>query len=793
MRGRLCIVACIWLLLQAAAAGGTPSTPRSEGALTTVVGEVLDARTGVPVAGVNVWFEGTSYGTTTTEEGVFLLRAPLKKKTHMAVSAVGYRRERFAVEPGLSAGIDVALTESDSRLEEVFVVPGSNPALPLMERVRARRHANDLPAAPAAEEDLSVYVSGIEARHLRRRLWKSLEGAMQTAGDSTRMLPLYRRRNRHGTTSEETLMLTAGDWKVLLDDFRQPPDFYHNTVSFCGTPFLSPLAGDGNRYYRYYLADSLQDGGKGYLIHFRTKNPYHATFNGEMLIDSATCALRRIEVAVAPETNVNYLRGLTVRQTYAANGDTSHYILQEARTALLFDVAVKADSSGLFPTLAVVSAARYETASDPQDAAVRPPDRELVPDTAAADLPLLRTVNWLAHIVQTGYIGTGTAVEIGNVTEILHVNPWETVRVGFPLRTNERFSRTVCLEGFAAYGFGDRAWKGAGMVHFRIPAPRWHTLTLRYADEYVRPDAGVMMRMRGENRTWYRDMAFTTGLTEMMYWHESSARHQAVRRREGSLRMENAWTDRVETTLLLAGGREGYGTPTRDYGAQPSFGYASVTAVVRIGWDERTSDLHFRRIRLYGRKPTLYLSGEIGSIHPEGSDNYHLYGRFGVMLRHRADLGFGGRIDWTAEAGILAGKVPYSRLHLFEGNQSYAFDVNRFTLMSYGQYGADRYLQAHAEWNGRGCLLNRIPWVQRLRLRELLILKIAWGTWSDRHVLFADGADLPARLMTPYLEAGAGIGNILRIGNLYAVFRLPPYDAPGTPWWALRFRLQVEP
>ena len=42
----------------------------------------------------------------------------------------------------------------------------------------------------------------------------------------------------------------------------------------------------------------------------------------------------------------------------------------------------------------------------------------------------------------------------------------------------------------------------------------------------------------------------------------------------------------------------------------------------------------------------------------------------------------------------------------------------------------------------------------------------------------------------PYVEVGAGIGNILRIGELYGVFRVTHLDDP-TPWWAIRFRLQL--
>ena len=104
---------------------------------------MYDEQTRRPLPAVNVRFRGTDYGTSTTDEGVFLLRAPLKKKTKMVVSSVGYKKQTFNVSPGMSAGIDVAMQEQTASIGEIFVTPGDNPALPLMARVRALRRLND--------------------------------------------------------------------------------------------------------------------------------------------------------------------------------------------------------------------------------------------------------------------------------------------------------------------------------------------------------------------------------------------------------------------------------------------------------------------------------------------------------------------------------------------------------------------------------------------------------------------------------------------------------------------------
>ena len=86
---------------------------------TTLVGDVYCAETGEPIPNANIYFQGTSVGTTSNAEGSFFLRTNLNKQRILIVSAVGYHKQRFQVEPGIMAGIQVALNEKTSVLEEV--------------------------------------------------------------------------------------------------------------------------------------------------------------------------------------------------------------------------------------------------------------------------------------------------------------------------------------------------------------------------------------------------------------------------------------------------------------------------------------------------------------------------------------------------------------------------------------------------------------------------------------------------------------------------------------------------
>ena len=138
---------------------------------------------------------------------------------------------------------------------------------------------------------------------------------------------------------------------MLLGQMPTTFDFYDNTLPFLSTSMLSPLAASGNAYYQYYLVDSMRVGDeKHYLLHFKTKNPFYTTFNGEMTIDSASYALRSINVSVPAQNSVNYLREFTIRQTFSPNNQ-----LQSEQVQMLLDFAIKApsdtDTTRIFPTL----------------------------------------------------------------------------------------------------------------------------------------------------------------------------------------------------------------------------------------------------------------------------------------------------------------------------------------------------------------------------------------------------------------------------------------------------------
>ena len=767
---------------------------------TIVVGEVYDTNTGSPLSNINIYLQGTQIGTTSNAEGLFLLRADINRSHTLVVSAVGYHTERFKIEPHTQSGIEIALREKVGNLSEVFVFPQDNPALPLMDKVRARRTSNRAMIQRETVGKTALFVSDIQSKHLKRALWRSLQAGMIEKEDSTYLVPLYWREQKADSIHEQATLLTLTDYQILLGQIPVAFDFYANSMPFLNTSILSPLASSGNTYYNYFLIDSLQVGAeKHYLLHFRTKNPFYATFNGEMTIDSATYALRSIKASQPAQSNINYLKEFTIQQTFSPTNQ-----LQDEQINMLMDFAIKTtsyqDSTHVFPTLLLTRKKQFTKQSNDL------PTMEIMDESSDIVLPaldslnntpLFKTAKLVAYVLQTGCIPTTKYIEIGKVHHVFKLNKQEGLRVGIPLRTTEELWKNLCLEAMVAYSTGDRAWKGFGQINIAFPTARRHHMYLKYSDEYIYSDVDDFYEYLRENNVFNPQINMVTRMMQGVPFNPEYYYNTMSRRQEARVQFFDDWNKYLETQAYLKVGKLGYGEATRDYSSQPTISYSTLGASARISFNERKVDSYFHRRHIYNHLPIIYLGAELGSYRLENMPSYRMFGNVQLMLRQNINLGMGGELDYLLQAGMIFGQVPFPLLHHFTSNQTHTFDPYRFSLMNNYQYAADKYIALHAHWNGKGVLFNLIPGIRYLRLRELMELKVAYGGLSQSHQsvlafpVTQTGYNTLHALNKPYVEMGVGIGNILRIGEVYGIFRLTQLKDPTCPWWAVRFRLHL--
>ncbi|MBP6635859.1 MAG: carboxypeptidase-like regulatory domain-containing protein, partial [Paludibacter sp.] len=414
---------------------------------TLAVGQVLNATDKSPVPDANIYFKNTGKGTKSNDEGYFMIRTT-GDETTLVFSAVGYRTKEIRLKKGQSAGMQVELKEQNVELYEVMVVPGANPALPLMRKVREARERNDyskLTSGTFAEQNL-VYLGNISRNSLKRKIFSQLtEGAIKKA-DSSLVMPLFmsekklqRQKNTVSVISEDFFSSKPENERLLLGLTNQQSaeiNFYRNSLTLFNQSFVSPLASSGNAYYNYYLTDSImQNQRKEYQINFRTKNSKNLAFNGTMKIDSASLALTYIDATLPAEANLNYVHQLRIQQKFQPNA--GFFVPESEQFSSNITYEMLADSLHPKPELFIYKKTITENIniSEPANENFAGSNLSAVEiDNSMAQLgntSVVRFAKWLADVIITGYVPVGK-VDIGKVQHIARLTEVEGLRLTLP-------------------------------------------------------------------------------------------------------------------------------------------------------------------------------------------------------------------------------------------------------------------------------------------------------------------------------------------------------------------------
>ena len=186
--------------------------------------------------------------------------------------------------------------------------------------------------------------------------------------------------------------------------------------------------------------------------------------------------------------------------------------------------------------------------------------------------------------------------------------------------------------------------------------------------------------------------------------------------------------------------------------------------------------------------------GFLGSLHDVIKTELGLQKRFWFSAFGYADVILKGEKVWS--------RVAYPELIMPAANLSYTIQPESFALMKPMEFVGDQALTWDLTYWGNGVLMNRLPLIKRLRLREVLTLRGFWGSLSDKNdpsgnaqqsqeTLFTFPAFAPCLPMegTPYIEAGVGLDNILTILRVDYVWRLTHRDRVGTDRHGIRVQL----
>ena len=71
-----------------------------------IIGKILDKKDALPIPFANVFVKGSKYGTSSNQDGFFLLRLPQVDAHTLVVSVVGYKRKEIKLEATTDQWVD---------------------------------------------------------------------------------------------------------------------------------------------------------------------------------------------------------------------------------------------------------------------------------------------------------------------------------------------------------------------------------------------------------------------------------------------------------------------------------------------------------------------------------------------------------------------------------------------------------------------------------------------------------------------------------------------------------------
>ena len=794
---------------------------------TIVKGKVIDSSTGEVLPFVNIAYLHSTIGTISDNDGHFYLET-LHPTDSIVASSLGYELERKHVVKGISQEFVFNLKPISLNIEEVVVKPGENPAFRILRQIYDHKKFNNPEKYTSYQyrsyNKLRLDVNNIDNNFKKQPLFKNFQFAFNYMDTSQvfgkNYLPIlisessthfyYQKSPRIQKEVINAFKMSGVDNKTVSQfsgKMYQQFNIYDNFMTLFEPGFVSPIADFGKLYYKYYLEDSASiDGNWCYKISFKPKRKMERTFYGYFWVADTSWAIKKIQLRVSPDVNINLLNDMIVVDEYSRINDSVWFLTKED---LLMDFYLTDKTFGFFGRKSSV----YDSILVDQPI----PDRiknlntdtyvndqhldrnesywdkerkeELTPEDAKTyqmvdsiqKVPFYKTIYGLANMLVDYYYVVGP-VELGPYYTLYSHNPIEGNRFRIGGRTSNNFSTKVLLGGHVAYGLGDQRFKYGleGQYMFNVNPRRdadityYHDIRQLGKSNNAFLDDNIMTTLLRRRQNYKLTMVDQFNAYYEHEWFQGfsntiSVQHQTIYP-----------TEYIPFTVTDVLG---------DSVPKESVTSSEITLSTHFSWHEKFLLGKFERVSLGSYYPAVDFDLTYGPKGVLGS-NYE-YLKLKLNISDKVEVNPFGYFKYRVTAGKILGTLPYPLLELHPGNETYAYDPYAFNMMNYYEFVSDEYLVLSAEQHFDGFFLDHIPLLRRLGFREVVSGKVLFGSLRpENRTVMQFPVGLGTLTNKPYMEGGIGVENILKILRIDATWRFTYRDNPGIQNFGLRATLQ---
>ena len=623
--------------------------------------------------------------------------------------------------------------------------------------------------------------------------------------------------------------LDEGGISANLDEIFQGINIFDNNINILLNRFVSPLSSTlAVSYYKYYIMDTLDiSGTKCVDLAFVPVNSESYGFTGRLYITlDGNYALKRFTLNVPSHINLNFVDKLRIDQEFRQMPDST-WVLDTENTYINFYII---DGTQQFYAHNLRSYDNYQFEVANRDSvfgllgenhiamkATAQPDtfwvnhrhiplkeKESALDDLLAQMrkvPVFNVIIKTAEILISGYIPTGkdrstSKFDFGPMNTTFSANDLEGFRMRVGGMTTANLHPNWFADGYVAYGVDDRKFKYNGRLLYSFTKKEYHpgefprnNLSLTHEYDVYTPGQDFLFTSKDN---MFVAIKVGTPVTRMQYI------------RKTMLQYEKDWTNNLSILgWIRHENNEAAGTLSYDLMNEDgslthlnSFNKTELGVQLRYAPGERAYNGRAGRespFNLSNDAPIFKISHQMGF---KGLGGDYRYNHTEISAEKRIWLSSFGHIDALVKAGKVWDKVPFPLLILPNTNQSLTIQPEAFNMMNAMEFVTDQYVSWYLTYYLKGWILNRIPVVKWLKLREVVSFSGVYGNLTDKNNpdLTPGLFRLPDGTMemgnTPYMEFSVGLENILKVLRVDYYRRLTYLDNPGIKKGGFRIALR---
>ena len=830
---------------------------------TSASGIVKDSITGEPLPFVSVYFDGSTIGAMTDDNGTFTLQNN-QGYTKLAAASLGYDTKFIDLKPGKkNDNLEVLLKPTAFEISEVVVKPKrekytrkDNPAVELIKKVIAHKNDNRIEAKPEYQtevyEKLSLSLDNFNPNLDKNKFlkkFKVIKNYLDTSEFNGKpILTVSVRENlsdfyyRKSPKAEKTIVRAKrmqGIDKTLddgggitsnLEEIFKSINIFDNNIPILLNRFVSPLSSTlATTYYHYYIMDTLDVGGdKCVDLAFVPANSESYGFTGRLYITlDGNYAVKKVLLNTPANINLNWVDKLRIEQEFKQMPDST-WVLDQENTFVNFYVVKGTqqlyahqlrnydnynfnvqNADSVFGLLGALHVLPEATAQPDTFWTHNRPIPLKEKEDALKDLlgqlrkvPAFNAIIKTAEILITGYIPTAndkkvTKFDFGPMNTTFSANHLEGFRMRVGGMTTANLNPYWFASGYLAYGTNDRKIK----YNLKLT----HSFTKKEYHEGENPVNNLSFIQEYDVYTPGQDFLFTSKDNIFVAWKVGEPVTKMQYIRKSVLQYEKEWLNGLTwKSWIMNQNNEAAGTLQyikRDESGNlyhiKDFTTSEIGTQLRFAPGERAYNGRSGKESVFNLSkdaPVFKLSHQLGIKGVLGGD--YNYNHTEISAEKRIWLSSFGHIDAQIKAGKVWDKVPFPLLILPNTNQSITIQPEAFHMMNALEFVTDQYVSFNATYYLKGWILNRIPGIKWLRLREVLSFNMIYGGLTDKNnptltpglFLLPDGTQPLGS--TPYMECSVGLENIFKILRIDYYRRLTYLDHPDIKKGGIRIALR---